>query len=297
MQPQGENTFTQIPWFATTQTGSIDLYASAVSRYSSNLNESNNSNSNNSQTKNTSEKKSKTKARNDLKKGNTDNSEVLPSRRQSKKVTGSTTSLSAWSGIPEGDDKVGQNIKEVNSSEKSLRTKRDSLTTSINNSKTSLRKLLSNKETEKVDRQTFIEPLDPIMSYSSQVEPSTNMRRPGLDANRYATKKTIAQGMLDVALLTANASQLKYVLQLGPDKHPFYELMLSLIVISIILQVVAGVLFLVIGGLSINEGSTNQKTADILNDVIVVVIFIITLINVVISGFGIRATDEGQIKL
>jgi hypothetical protein len=64
-----------------------------------------------------------------------------------------------------------------------------------------------------------------------------------------------------------------------------------------IFQVVAGVLFLVIGGLSINEGSTNQKTADILNDVIVVVIFIITLINVVISGFGIRATDEGQIKL
>jgi len=120
-------------------------------------------------------------------------------------------------------------------------------------------------------------------------------RRPGLDANRYATKKTIAQGMLDVALLTANASQLKYVLQLG-DSHPFYELMISLIVISIILQVVAGILFLVIGGLNINDGSPNQRTADILNDVIVVVIFLITLINVVISGFGIRATDPGQIK-
>ncbi|KZS09722.1 Ninjurin C-like protein [Daphnia magna] len=35
-----------------------------------------------------------------------------------------------------------------------------------------------------------------------------------LDAKKYATKKTIAQGMLDIALLTANASQLKYVLQL-----------------------------------------------------------------------------------
>lgn len=34
-----------------------------------------------------------------------------------------------------------------------------------------------------------------------------------LNANRYATKKTIAQGMLDIALLTANASQLKYILQ------------------------------------------------------------------------------------
>ena len=115
--------------------------------------------------------------RNDLKKRNTEDSEVLPSRRRSKTVIGSTTSLSAWSGIPESDDTLDQNIKEVNSSKRSLRTKRDSLTTSINNSKTSLKKLLNNKETEKVDQQTFIEPLDPIMSYSSQVEPSTNMVR------------------------------------------------------------------------------------------------------------------------
>lgn len=57
-----------------------------------------------------------------------------------------------------------------------------------------------------------------------------------MDANRYATKKTIAQGMLDIALLTANASQLKYILQVG-EKHEFYTLMLSLISISIIMQV------------------------------------------------------------
>jgi hypothetical protein len=36
-----------------------------------------------------------------------------------------------------------------------------------------------------------------------------------LDANRYASKKTLAQGMLDIALLTANASQLKYILQVN----------------------------------------------------------------------------------
>lgn len=47
--------------------------------------------------------------------------------------------------------------------------------------------------------------------------------------------------MLDVALLTANASQLKYVLQVGPDVHPFYTLMLTLISISIVLQVILGV--------------------------------------------------------
>lgn len=57
-----------------------------------------------------------------------------------------------------------------------------------------------------------------------------------MDANRYATKKTIAQGMLDIALLTANASQLKYILQVG-ERHEFYTLMLTLISISIIMQV------------------------------------------------------------
>lgn len=57
-----------------------------------------------------------------------------------------------------------------------------------------------------------------------------------LDANAYATKKTIAQGMLDVALLTANASQLKYLLQLG-KVHEFYYLMITLISLSLVLQV------------------------------------------------------------
>ncbi|CAB3381409.1 Hypothetical predicted protein [Cloeon dipterum] len=57
-----------------------------------------------------------------------------------------------------------------------------------------------------------------------------------IDANRYASKKTLAQGMLDIALLTANASQLKYILQVG-HQHEFYTLMVTLISISIILQV------------------------------------------------------------
>lgn len=64
----------------------------------------------------------------------------------------------------------------------------------------------------------------------------SQMQLKSLDANRYATKKTIAQGMLDIALLTANASQLKYILQVG-ERHEFYTLMLTLICISIVMQV------------------------------------------------------------
>ena len=45
-----------------------------------------------------------------------------------------------------------------------------------------------------------------------------------LDANRYATKKTISQGLLDIALLTANASQLKYVLEVRYFIHPRFSI-------------------------------------------------------------------------
>uniref|UniRef100_A0A182FRA6 Uncharacterized protein n=1 Tax=Anopheles albimanus TaxID=7167 RepID=A0A182FRA6_ANOAL len=111
-----------------------------------------------------------------------------------------------------------------------------------------------------------------------------------MDANRYATKKTIAQGMLDIALLTANASQLKYILQVG-EKHEFYALMLTLISISIILQMLVGILFVVIGSLNINR-KPDQTAAIVLNDIILVLIFIISLLNVIISGFGIEYSSQ-----
>lgn len=54
--------------------------------------------------------------------------------------------------------------------------------------------------------------------------------------NQYATKKTLAQGMLDLALLTANVSQLKYLLDVG-DLHPYFHILLPLIILSICMQV------------------------------------------------------------
>ncbi|KAF5278794.1 hypothetical protein FQA39_LY18352 [Lamprigera yunnana] len=87
-----------------------------------------------------------------------------------------------------------------------------------------------------------------------------------LDPNRYATKKTIAQGLLDVALLTANASQLKYVLQVG-KQHEFYTLMLSLIIVSIVLQVTAAFLSILMAIFKMHEDPKLKLTAEILNHV------------------------------
>ncbi|XP_008474582.1 ninjurin-2 isoform X2 [Diaphorina citri] len=118
---------------------------------------------------------------------------------------------------------------------------------------------------------------------------SANPQKP-IDVNRYATKKTIAQGMLDIALLTANASQLKYILQVG-EKHEFYTLMLVLISTSIVLQIIVGVLFLIIGGMNINK-ACNCRAANILNDVILIIIFLISAINVIISVFGMENSSN-----
>ncbi|KAK9878528.1 hypothetical protein WA026_022426 [Henosepilachna vigintioctopunctata] len=108
-----------------------------------------------------------------------------------------------------------------------------------------------------------------------------------LDPNKYATKKTIAQGLLDVALLTANASQLKYILQVGP-KHEFYTLMLALIIISIILQVVQGTLCIFLGvRLNINDQEDHSK-AEQANNYVVWVNFFLMGVNVVINVFDIR---------
>ena len=48
-------------------------------------------------------------------------------------------------------------------------------------------------------------------------------------------------------------------------------------------QLIVGILFLVIGGMDINK-KPSQRAADILNNVIVVLIFLITLVNVIING-------------
>ncbi|XP_073847811.1 ninjurin C isoform X1 [Musca autumnalis] len=116
-----------------------------------------------------------------------------------------------------------------------------------------------------------------------------------MDANRYATKKTIAQGMLDIALLTANASQLKYILQVG-EQHQFYKLMLVLISLSIILQIAAGFLLMVVSVTNIHKGKTERAIADALNHVINGLIFLSLFCDIIKMNFGLDPAipDNGK---
>lgn len=56
----------------------------------------------------------------------------------------------------------------------------------------------------------------------------------------------MAESMLDVALFMSNAMRLKTVLEQGPPSQ-YYVTLITLISISLVLQVVVGILLVVIG--------------------------------------------------
>lgn len=64
----------------------------------------------------------------------------------------------------------------------------------------------------------------------------TNGTKRTLDFNDYATRKTLAQGMLDLAIFSANAAQLRRVVIFGTP-HLFYYFLMITIILSICLQV------------------------------------------------------------
>ena len=49
---------------------------------------------------------------------------------------------------------------------------------------------------------------------------------------------------------------------------------------------------MVLGALDINDESPTQMAADIINDITVIMVFIITLLNVIIASFGIETTQR-----
>ncbi|XP_028255356.1 ninjurin-2-like isoform X3 [Parambassis ranga] len=109
-----------------------------------------------------------------------------------------------------------------------------------------------------------------------------------LNMNLYATKKTAAEGMLDVALFLANITHMKTVIEQGAG-YRYYAAVLTLISFSLALQIVAGVLIIIIGRRDLNNSSL-QKRLDYLNNVTTIIVFLTTALNFFISTFGMQRT-------
>ncbi|KAM4570239.1 ninjurin-2-like isoform 4-T4 [Odontesthes bonariensis] len=109
-----------------------------------------------------------------------------------------------------------------------------------------------------------------------------------LNMNLYATKKTAAEGMLDIALFLANITHMKTVIEQGAG-YRYYAAVLTLISLSLALQIVAGVLIIIIARRNIDE-EANQKRVDSLNNTTTIIIFLIFVTNIFISVFGMERT-------
>lgn len=69
-----------------------------------------------------------------------------------------------------------------------------------------------------------------------------------------------------------------------PNVFPISEVVFSL-------QLAVAIMFVIIGGLNINK-DRNKKAALILNDIILVFIFLIAIVNILISGFGMEYSSQ-----
>ncbi|KAK7504185.1 hypothetical protein BaRGS_00004489, partial [Batillaria attramentaria] len=105
---------------------------------------------------------------------------------------------------------------------------------------------------------------------------------PFVPSKAYATRKTIAQGALDFALLMANASQLKALLDVPSNSRDN---------LYIPLLIGAGIVLLLLGMMD-PQTETGHKRAENLNNSSVCLILLITVINVFISAFGISFVDD-----
>uniref|UniRef100_A0AAG5DCZ6 Ninjurin a n=1 Tax=Anopheles atroparvus TaxID=41427 RepID=A0AAG5DCZ6_ANOAO len=112
------------------------------------------------------------------------------------------------------------------------------------------------------------------------------------DVNVYQQKKNLAQGMMDLALLSANANQLRYVLE-SYKRHPYFYVNLTFITTSIIAQVAVGIGLIWKSRYNIKNENDFCK-ADRINNFVTIGIFIITIVNVLISAFGVAEPQTSQ---
>ncbi|KOC63198.1 Ninjurin-1 [Habropoda laboriosa] len=109
-------------------------------------------------------------------------------------------------------------------------------------------------------------------------------------SDTYAAKKTVAQGMMDLALITANANQLRYLIEYQRESSTFF-LIMGLITVSLFLQVAVGACLICKGRFDI-KGQSKSRLANRINNYIVFAVFLITVINVFIAAFSISVSTN-----
>lgn len=107
--------------------------------------------------------------------------------------------------------------------------------------------------------------------------------------------KTFAKGMMDVSLLTSNATQLRAVL--SNLDHEFYYLLIWLITLSISLQILSSILLLMSDYYKTDvkeKDRQNQKKRKFLNFLSLAMVTVVTSLNILISVFSTSSYQAAQ---
>ncbi|XP_044067222.1 ninjurin-1 [Siniperca chuatsi] len=131
--------------------------------------------------------------------------------------------------------------------------------------------------------------LNKLDDIEAPTAPSEKVYRP-ININHYATKKTVAQSMLDISLLMANSSQLKTVLCVGPH-YRYYIPLIVLLSLSISFQVMVGLLLIFIVKYDLNNVRKHSKL-NTMNNIATVFVFVTVLINVFITALGFERNND-----
>ncbi|XP_017840188.1 ninjurin-2 [Drosophila busckii] len=104
--------------------------------------------------------------------------------------------------------------------------------------------------------------------------------------NSYATNKNIAEGLMDIALLSANANQLRFLITYNHEASTFYY-SLTLVILSLVLQLFVGIALIFKRRLKRCHTRRYVRT----NELLVTGVFLITVINVLLAAF---TTTDGH---
>ncbi|XP_017072210.1 ninjurin-1 [Drosophila eugracilis] len=129
------------------------------------------------------------------------------------------------------------------------------------------------------------------LGFSSKLQKSKGTNKKcSLDlsaGNSYAANKNVAEGLMDIALLSANANQLRFLITYN-DKASTYIYSMIMVILSLVLQLLVGIMLIFKRRLKRFKNRSYERT----NDLLVMGVFMITVINILLAAF--TTTDGGS---
>ncbi|XP_070558495.1 ninjurin-2-like [Ptychodera flava] len=129
------------------------------------------------------------------------------------------------------------------------------------------------------------EEMEIVPEIVSEQRPAQEVPVKTVSLNAYTRKKTVAQGLFDAALMTSNATLLRIIMISGSETVHFYYFLVTMICISLVLQVITALLLLLRIRIGIEEEGEIDK-ANSYNNAATLLIVFITIINILVGAFS-----------